>query len=76
VSPFNTMSPGQSPTCVSSFILIHPTVWPQYTSVTDRTERQDRTDRQADRYDDGPIAQSQPFYKRWPKNTDNASFKF
>jgi len=26
-----------------SFILIHPTVWPQYTNVTDR---QDRTDRQ------------------------------
>jgi len=27
--PFNTMS-------VSSGILIHPTVWPQYTNVTDR----------------------------------------
>jgi len=26
-----------------SVILIHPTVWPQYTNVTDR---QDRTDRQ------------------------------
>jgi len=25
-----------------SFILIHPTVWPQYTNVTDRTDRQDR----------------------------------
>jgi len=23
-----------------SFILIHPTVWPQYTNVTDSTERQ------------------------------------
>ena len=22
------------------FILIHPTVWPQYTNVTDRTDRQ------------------------------------
>jgi len=31
------------PTSVPSFILIHPTVWPQYTNVTDR---QDRTDRQ------------------------------
>jgi len=25
-----------------SFILIRPTVWPQYTNVTDRTDRQDR----------------------------------
>ena len=25
-----------------SFILIHPTVWPQYTNVTERTDRQDR----------------------------------
>jgi len=24
-----------------SFILIHPTVWPQYTNVTDRTDRKD-----------------------------------
>jgi len=33
-----------------SFILIHPTVWPQYTNVTDRTDRtgQDRQDRQTD----------------------------
>ena len=23
-----------------SFILIHPTIWPQYTNVTDRTDRQ------------------------------------
>jgi len=29
-----------------SFILIHPTVWPQYTNVTDRTGQ---TDRQTDR---------------------------
>jgi len=29
-----------------SFIVIRPTVWPQYTNVTDRTDRQDgqRTD--------------------------------
>jgi len=26
-----------------SFILIHPTVWPQYTNVTDRTDRQTQT---------------------------------
>ena len=25
---------------MASFILIHPTVWPQYTNVTDRTDRQ------------------------------------
>ena len=33
------------PAC-QGFILIHPTVWPQYTNVTDRTDRQDRQDRQ------------------------------
>jgi len=39
------MSPGLSPTSVPSGILIHPTVWIQYTNVTDRqTYRQ--TDRQ------------------------------
>jgi len=32
-SPFKTMWPGPRPTCVPSFILIHPTVWPQYTNV-------------------------------------------
>ena len=38
-SPSNTMWPGPrptSPTSVPSFILMHPTVWPQYTNVTDR----------------------------------------
>jgi len=33
-------------------ILIHPTVWPQYTNVTDRQT------------DNGLIAQGEPFYKR------------
>ena len=42
-SPCNTMWPGPRPIRMPSFILIHPTVWPQYTNVTDR---QDRTDRQ------------------------------
>jgi len=28
------------PTSVLSFILIHPTVWPQFANVTDRTDRQ------------------------------------
>jgi len=32
----NTMWPGPRPTFVPSGILIHPTVWPQYTNVTDR----------------------------------------
>jgi len=36
-------------TSVPSFILIHPTVWPQYTNVTDKTDRQDRQDRHTDR---------------------------
>jgi len=34
---FITMWPGLRPTGVPSFTLIHPTVWPQYTNVTDRT---------------------------------------
>ena len=38
----NTMSPGPRPTSLPSCILMHPTVWPQYTNVTDRTDIQDR----------------------------------
>ena len=51
-STSNTMSPGPTSTSLPSgilihlsmpsFILIHPTVWPQYTNVTDRTDRQNR----------------------------------
>jgi len=37
-SPSNTMWPR--PTSVPSFILMHPTVWPKYTNVTDWTDRQ------------------------------------
>jgi len=37
------MWPGPRPTSVSSFTLIHPTVWPQYTNVTGKqTDKQDR----------------------------------
>jgi len=36
-------------TSMPSFILVHPTVWPQYTNITDRQHRRDRTD-------SGPIA--------------------
>jgi len=34
----NTVWPGLRPTCVPSFFLIHPTVWPQYTNVIDETQ--------------------------------------
>jgi len=44
--PTNTVWPGLRPTFKASFILICATVWPQYTNVTDRTDRQDN----------GPIA--------------------
>ena len=33
-----TMSPGSRPTFVPSGIFIHPTIWPQYTNVTDRQD--------------------------------------
>ena len=49
----NTMSPGTRPISVPSGILIHQTVWPQYTNVTDRQ-----------RQDIGTIA-----YKRSPQNS-------
>jgi len=54
--PSNTMWPGTRPTSVPGGILIHPTVWSQYTNVTDRQDRkgQDRQDR-TDRTDNGPI---------------------
>jgi len=52
------------PTSMPSFILIHPTVCPQYTNITDR-----QTDRKGqDRRDNGAILYSEPFYKRSPKN--------
>ena len=44
-----------------SFIVIHPTVWPQYTNVTDRTGQTgqtDRTDRQTDRQRSDSIART------------------
>jgi len=51
-SPCNRIWPGPRPTCRPSFILIRPTVWPQYTNVTDR--RTDRTDKPVGFH--GPIA--------------------
>jgi len=48
-SPSNTMWPGPRPTCMTSFILIHLTVWRQYTNVTDRqAEQTDRTGQRSD----------------------------
>ena len=38
-SPFNTLSPGPRPTCIPTGILMQPTVWPQYTNVTEKTDR-------------------------------------
>ena len=47
-SPSNTMWPGPRPTSVPSGISIHPTVWPQYTTVTniqtDRHTQRQRSD--------------------------------
>jgi len=45
-SPSNTIWPGPRSTAMPSFIMIHPTVWPQYTNITDRQEREYRLDRQ------------------------------
>ena len=39
-SPCNTMRPALRPTCMPSFILIYATVWPQYSNVTQRQNRQ------------------------------------
>jgi len=50
---------------MASFILIHPTVWPQYTNVTDRqTDRTGQTGRQ--RFDSiGRTVFGRPFVKRF-----------
>jgi len=45
------------------FILIHRTVWPQYTNVTDTHNRT----RQTDRTDNGPIQQVDRFTNGRPK---------
>jgi len=37
----NIMPPGPRPISVPSGILIHPTIWPQYTNVTERQDRED-----------------------------------
>jgi len=35
------MSPGSRPTSAPSGMLIHRTVWPQYTNISDRTDGHD-----------------------------------
>jgi len=45
----NTMSPGPRPISVPGGILNHPTVWSQYTNITDWTEQTGR--------DNGPMAE-------------------
>ena len=56
-SPSNTMWPEPRPTFMPSFILIRPTVWPQYTNVTDRqTDRQTDRTGQREQTDNGLIA--------------------
>jgi len=57
------MSPGPRPTSVLSDILVHPTVWPQYTNVTDRQTGQDN----------GPIAQGKPLLVTVAPNGQNNS---
>ena len=39
-SPSNTMWPGPRRTSMHSFVLIYRTLWPQYTNVIDRQDRQ------------------------------------
>ena len=69
-SPSNTVWSGPRPTCVPSFILIHPTVWAQCTNVTDKQDRTDRTGQT----DNGLIAYGEPFYKRSSKNCGTNRF--
>jgi len=54
-SPSNSMARAEAYLYAKFHLLIHPTVWPQYTNVTDRTHN-------------GLIAMGEPFYKRSPKN--------
>ena len=55
---------GTRPTSIQSFIWIHPTVWPQYTNVTDRQDRQDRQTGQRSDSTGRTVLQRSP--KNWP----------
>jgi len=48
-TPSNTVWPGPRPASIPSGILIHLTIWPQYTNVTVRQTRKTGQD-------NGPIA--------------------
>jgi len=66
-SPSNTISPGPRPTSLPSGTLIHPTIWPQHTNVTDR---------HTDRTDNGPVAYGEtlPFNGRPKRREINISY--
>jgi len=64
--PSNTIWPGPRPTT----ILIHSTVWPQYTNVTDRQ------DKQTDRTDNGPIHMVNRFTNGRPKMAEPIEMPF
>jgi len=59
-SPSNKTWWWPRPTCMPSFILIRPTVWPQYTNITNRTDSQTgkQTDRQTDRQQSDSIGRT------------------
>jgi len=72
-SPANSRRPFW-PTSMPNFILIHPTVWPQCTNVTDRQDRQRGQDRHTD---NGLIAyRANRFTNSRPKNFSNDSYSF
>jgi len=58
-----TMWPGPRPTCMLSFILIHPTL------QTGQRDRRDKTERT----DNGLIAQGELSYEQSPKNRRNTN---
>jgi len=68
------MWPGPRPTSMPSFILIHPTVWPQYTNVTGRANRQDREDRQTGQRSDS--IRRTVFTNGRPKFTESIEMSF
>jgi len=56
-----------------SFILIHPTVWPQYTNVTDTTDRTTFREHGANRFTNGRPKRRRYRCNRWPHVCRRAS---